>query len=478
MTTTRVEDAPRWGRALSWLERPVDAAGLGVTRALLGALLLIGTVRFLAQGWVDRLYGEPTFFFKYWGFSWVKAWPPWGMYLHYGALLVLAGLVALGLHARLALAGFAALFAYVQLIDVTNYLNHYYLLFLMLGLMALLPGSRMFSVDSWRRPGALPATMPAWHLYGLRFQLAVVYLFAALAKLGPDWLQYGQPLGIWLGARSDLPLLGSWLQWPQAPLLFAWCGFFYDLTIVLWLSWKPTRGLAYVTVLVFHGLTSLLFDIGMFPGIMVIGTTVFFEPGWPRRTFLRRWLPPLEDPIAGGSARPPAPAYRWRWALVAFACYAVLQLGLPLRHWLYPGDVLWGEQGMRWSWRVMVREKDGTLHYRVRQRSSGREWLASPHDYLTWRQAHEMSGQPDLILQLAHHIGADFEERGIGEVEVFVDAKVSLNGRAPAPLIDPNVDLLKIRDGVTPASFLLPPPDGPPLLPKGTTARLVKEEGL
>ncbi|MFZ9886554.1 MAG: HTTM domain-containing protein [Myxococcota bacterium] len=475
MTTTSVDEQSRWKRSLRWLERPIDAAGLGVMRALLGVLLIVGTVRFMAQGWVPRLYEEPSYFFKYWGFSWVKTWPLWGMYLHYSALVGLAVLIAIGLYCRTALAAFALLFSYVQLIDVTNYLNHYYLLFLLLVILAFLPGTRVFSIDAWRNPEKVSGTVPAWHIYVLRFQLAVVYFFAALAKIGPDWLRYGQPLGIWLGARSDLPLIGPLLQWPHAPLAFAWGGFLYDLTIVAWLSWRRTRVLAYLTVLVFHGLTSMLFDIGMFPGIMIIGTTVFFQPAWPRRTFLHRWLPRLPETRAPAMSPPSAMGPRWRWTFVAVACHVVLQLGLPLRHWIYPGDVLWGEQGMRWSWRVMVREKDGAVQYRVRQRRTGREWLASPHDYLTWRQAHEMSGQPDLILQLAHHIGADFKRRGFEDIEVFADVKVSLNGRAAAPLIDPNLDLLQIVDGVTPATYLLPPPNSAPLHPKGMTTWMAKD---
>ena len=75
-----------------------------------------------------------------------------------------------------------------------------------------------------------------------------------------------------------------------------------------------------------------------------------------------------------------------------------------------------------------------------------------------------MSGQPDLILQLAHHIHAELEREGHGDFEVRVDALVSLNGRAPEPLIDPDVDLTREQDGVAPADWILPAPEGPPVL--------------
>ena len=143
--------------------------------------------------------------------------------------------------------------------------------------------------------------------------------------------------------------------------------------------------------------------------------------------------------------------------------YVALQALLPLRFLAYGGDVLWHEQGMRWSWKVMVREKNGSIDYRVRNAETGREWQVGPMRYLTWRQANEMTGQPDLILQLAHHIAEDFADRGLGPVEVRVDALVSLNGRRAARLIDPSADLTRVRDGVAPAGWILPRNDEPPL---------------
>jgi hypothetical protein len=86
----------------------------------------------------------------------------------------------------------------------------------------------------------------------------------------------------------------------------------------------------------------------------------------------------------------------------------------------------------------------------------------SPARYLTDVQEREMSGQPDLILALAHHVRDDFERRGLGPVEVRVEALVSLNGRRLAPLIDPRVDLASVKDGLGRARFVLPAPSEPP----------------
>ncbi len=205
-------------------------------------------------------------------------------------------------------------------------------------------------------------------------------------------------------------------------------------------------------VVAFHATTSVLFNIGLFPVIMVACATVFFAPSWPRRP-LRQHAPDLTS-----AARAPLRGV----AAVGVAAWCAFQLLMPARHWLYPGDVLWNEQGMRWSWKVMVREKNGSITYRVRWRGRARESHVPPTRYLTDHQTREFSGQPDMILSLAHHIGREHQRRGLQDVEVRVDALVSLNGRPPAPLIDPEVDLMKVQDSLAPASWILPAPTRPP----------------
>lgn len=82
-----------------------------------------------------------------------------------------------------------------------------------------------------------------------------------------------------------------------------------------------------------------------------------------------------------------------------------------------------------------------------------------------------MSGQPDLILQLAHIIAEDFRSRGIHDVEVRAETWVSLNGRPPQALIDPSRDLAREVDGLGPASWILSPPVSPPLPAAGLAQR-------
>ena len=448
---------------LSRLREPTDLAWLATFRALFGLTLAVSMWRFIANDWITRFFVEPSYFFKYWGFGWVQ--PLSGPALH--ALVVSLAVLALAVAAGLAFRVSAALLAlgltYLQLLDVSTYLNHYYLAALLCWLLAASPAGRAWSADAWlsrrflgRAPGSERAAR-AW-LYLFRFQIGLVYSGAALAKAQPDWLVHAQPLRIWLGASAELPLLGPVLAMDGMPLLLSWCGFLFDATIVGWLSWRRTRPYAYAVVLLFHTLTRVLFPIGMFPVIMSVSALVFFDPSWPRALFARLFARPLELPPMHGGRAAPSSAF----ALFLGATYCALQLVLPLRFVAYGGDVLWHEQGMRFSWRVMVRAKGGSTTFLVRNKLTGQTWHVSPAEYLTPLQESEMVSQPDLILQLSHHIREDVEQRGLGPVEVRVDARASLNGRRSAPIIDPRVDLALVSDGIALKPWILPAPVSPP----------------
>lgn len=435
---------------------PIDAAWLVAFRVLFGLLLAISLERFLAYGWVDEFLVAPRFHFKYWGFGWVEPLAGGAMHALFYGLIVLGLCVSVGFCFRLAAIGLALGFTYLQLIDVSTYLNHYYLASLLAWLLAVSPANRLWSVDAWLRRGLgravpTPQVARAW-LVLFRVQVAVVYFFAGIAKLQSDWLLDAEPLGIWLGQSTSLPLLGTVLTWPGAAWLFAWCGFFFDLTIVAWLSWSKSRPFAYAVVLSFHLVTRLLFDIGMFPMIMSAAALVFFSPGWPRR-LLR--LPSLD--VAAGGVSVERRAARDA-LLVLGAMYCLVQVALPLRFLVYPGNVLWHEQGMRFSWRVMVRAKGGAVTFVLRDPETGSTREVEPRQFLTPFQENEMGGQPDLILQGARYLAAQVQRDEGRTMEVRVRARASLNGRRAAPLIDPEVDLGRVTDGLAPYTWVLPAP--------------------
>ncbi len=110
--------------ALERLARPIDGAWLAAFRALFGLVLCVSMLRFLAYGWVERFFVRPTFFFKYWGFEWVEPLPGELMRPLFVLLALLALAVALGAAFRVSALALALGLSYVQLIDVSTYLNH------------------------------------------------------------------------------------------------------------------------------------------------------------------------------------------------------------------------------------------------------------------------------------------------------------------------------------------------------------------
>ena len=436
--------------------RPVSGASAAAFRIVFGLLGVAAVIRFAAKGWVSDLYIEPTHHFTYSGFWWVQPWPAWGMYAHF-ALMGLASLcVALGFRYRFSIVAFFLLFTYVELIDKTTYLNHYYWVSLASLLMIFLPLDRYASVDAWRNPALRSPTVPVWVIWALRAQIGVVYIFGGIAKLNPDWLFDAQPLKIWLFNSGSLPLIGTLLTETWVAYAMSIGGMLFDLTIVGWLLWSRSRPIAYAVLCAFHVATWLLFPIGMFPWIMMGASLVFFSPGWAR-PLIGRFDQSVQERADSRSSRAFQPSLGTRIATAALLIFALVQVIVPLRHWAYPGNVRWNEDGYRFSWRVMLTEKTGHMQYLVTDVNTGREWLANPEDYLTALQTERFAYQPDMILALAHIIAEDASERD-RQVEVRADSFVAFNGRPAARFVDPDVDLARVRPGIGPKNWVLPKP--------------------
>ncbi len=406
----------------------VSAASSKVFRIGFGVVAFVLIVRFLARGWIESLILEPEFHFKYPGFEWVVPLPAPLMYAHFVLLGVAALAIAAGFRHRLAAAFFALGFAYVELIDRTNYLNHYYWIILTAGLLAFLPVAGRDEV-------------PAWVVWLLRFQVGMVYVFAGMAKVNTDWLLEGQPLATWLPARSDMWLVGPLLALPVTALVLSWLAALFDLTIVGWLSSRRTRLAAYLVLVSFHVSTWALFpSIGVFPLVMSVSALVFFPPDWPQR-----FLSQIAEPVSPRRE----PAIRPVWVAAA-AVYVFAMLLVPLRHHMIPGDVKWTGEGYLFSWQVMLSEKSGSASFVVTD-AEGRSWVVGPPDYLNERQVAVMATDSRLIEQTAKLIADDLD------VTVAADVKLSFNGRPSAQYTDPAVPLAP-RPVDAPRFLLLPPP--------------------
>ncbi len=438
-------------RIRDFLIRPASIAPLATFRIVFGILMMLGTARFMALGWIEDHYVDPLFHFKYFGFEWVKPMGKAGLYAVHIVLIGASLLLTLGLFYRVAALVVFLCFTYTELIDLTYYLNHYYFVSLVSFLLIFVPANRYLSLDVIRNPGTYRDSVPGWCVYIFKMQLAVVYVYAGIFKIQTDWLVHALPLKIWLPANDQIPVLGKLFAWEWAPHLFSWAGMWYDTTIVFWLMWSKSRPWAYLTVIAFHTLTGMLFQIGVFPLVMIGTTLIFFSDGWHRRLHrkLAAWLDSRQLAFLD---KPGTAVYVLRSSiqplvLPAIGLFFAFQLLFPWRFLLYPGNMFWTEQGYRFGWRVMLMEKAGTATFFVKDSRTGREGEAFNSDFLNAHQEKQMAMQPDMILQYAHFLGDHYAKQGVHNPQVRAEVHVTLNGRPSQLLIDSTVNLMTIRDG-------------------------------
>jgi vitamin K-dependent gamma-carboxylase len=459
MQTVRVRaPAPQEERAPSLRQRlasrlfePVDIASLVYFRVAFGALMLIEVWRYFSYGWIEEYFILPNYHFTWGIFDWVRPWPGQGMYLHFAALGVLAAMIILGFRYRLAAALFTAGFAYVFLLEKARYLNHFYLIALVALLMVFVPANRAFSLDVASRRVTRSDTAPTWALWLIRAQLGIAYFFGGLAKLNGDWLN-GEPLRMWLASDTDFPLIGQFFTEEWMVYLMSWGSLAFDLLVVPALLWRRTRPFAYAAAVVFNLMNWKLFTIGIFPWMMIAGTAMFFPPSWPRtllglgRSRTRRSTATRIRPLTRAQ----------RVTIGVLAGYLAIQVLVPLRHFLYPGNVSWTEEGHRFSWHMKLRDKEATAEFTATDPVTGQSWEIDPMHTVNEDQYDEMAARPDMILQLSHHFADQLRAQGYERIQIRARVTASLNGRRPQLLIDPEVDLAAVPRTLLPADWIVP----------------------
>jgi hypothetical protein len=439
----------------AYLQKYTSTAPLAVFRAVFGLMLLFSTVRFGASGWVSELYISPKFFFSFYGFGFVKPLGEW-TYLLFAICGLSALLVALGWHYRLASVALFLSFTYIELIDKSTYLNHYYFVSLLCFMLIFLPANTLFSVDARRNEALRAGQIPAWCLDSVRVIVCMLYCYAGVAKLNSDWLLQALPMKIWLPAKNDLPLIGPLFNHPETAYAFSWIGCIYDLSVGFLLWNGRTRPVAYASVVVFHLLTSLLFPIGMFPYIMIVTALVFFPATFHQKIIDRTGrllrLPPA---IVRPTGHYRFPALLQPVVHAVFIVFFAFQITFPFRYLLYPNELFWTEEGYRFSWRVMLMEKAGYTQFTVTD-ATGKKQIVNNNDFLTRLQEKMMSTQPDMILQYAHILRDHYAMHGFTDPQVYVDSYAALNGRTGKPLIAPDVDLAQQTDSFRHKSWITP----------------------
>ena len=446
-------------------KNPVSIFPLIVFRISFGLILFISTLRFILKGWVTDLYIKPTYFFTFYGFDWINPVSNNFIYVLFFLLLVCSLMITIGLFYRYSSLLFFILFTYIELIDKTNYLNHYYFISLISFLMIFLPANRFYSVDNIIGICNERTIVKAWQINIIKLQVGIVYLFAGLAKLNYHWLIEAQPLTNWLKHQSDFPIIGNLFLYDTTAYLFSWAGAIFDLVIFFVLANKKWRVYGYVIVVVFHILTSIMFPIGVFPLVMIVATLIFFSDQFHLK--ILSFLGKKNISISIKNKEDNHENKVDQLIKAVLISFFILQLLIPFRYLLYPGKLFWTEQGYRFSWRVMLIEKAGYAQFYIHEPKMDRKMLIETRNYLTPQQEKMMSTQPDMILQFAHYLSSEFKDSTIqetnGEIiklgnkpKITAEVKVSLFNKGSKDFINQNTNLSMENRGFMNKEWILP----------------------
>jgi hypothetical protein len=445
--------------------KPVDGATLAVFRICFGAIL--SYYAFVeAYPWpVYFRYVLPKvhFTFPLFDYLHLKIAPPDLLLMITKVMGIAATWIAFGLFYRFALVTFIGSFGYLFLIEKAYFNNHCYLLLLLSFLLIFIRADRSFSLDALRDPGVSRRTIPFWNIFLLRAQLCLVYFFAAIPKLYPDFLG-GRQMSMFLITQDKLHLLNTFVPMDLAVIFSTYAALIFDLTIGFFLCYKRTRRVAVLVTILFHVLNGYMFPIGIFPYLMIASLILFVDPDKPRTYWqrLRSFILKRKRPTDDGSEQTPQPVSpaKMRLTMGFIMFYLLIQVLLPFRHFLIPGNANWTKEGVRFTWMLMANVMSGSLNVVVLDPVTNESIPVDLTDDLNYEQYTEMTYSPDMIYQYVQYLKKKFQAQGIEDPAIYIDSYVSINGRKHRPFIDPTVNMAeKEYKFMQAADWILPPPE-------------------
>ena len=410
----------------------IDNSSLIVFRVIFGLLIFLESIGAIFTGWVRKTLIDPIFTFNFIGLDFLQPLQGNGMYFYFILMGLFGFFVMIGYRYRFSICAFTLMWTGVYFMQKASYNNHYYLLLLLCLIMMVLPANSYFSLDVKKHPPQQKIWMYSWCKWLIVFQLLVVYTYAAIAKLYTGWLDLSF-IKVLMGSKLDYPLVGDVLQNESVHWVLMVSGIAFDFLIIPLLLIKKTRKWAFIAAIVFHLFNSVIFQIGIFPYMSLALCLFFFEPKTIRTLFLKR--KPLYT-----AAEIDKPSYH-KLVLIIGTVYAIIQIGLPSRHWFIEDPVLWTEEGHRMSWRMMLRSKAGIIEFKVLNHSTKELRTVDLNEYLSAKQRRIIASKPDVIWQFAQRLKNEYKTKG-DDISVFAaQSRISINGGPWEDFVKPNVDL-------------------------------------
>jgi hypothetical protein len=409
--------------------KSIDNAPLIVFRIFFGFLIACESFGAIATGWVKKVLIEPQFTFSFIGLEWLQPLSGDLMYYYFSLMGIFGILIMLGYKYRIAIISYTILWAGAYFMQKTTYNNHYYLLLLISFYMAFLPANKCASLDVKFGNIKEENNMPYWISLVFIIQIFIVYFYASIAKIYPDWLDGTFTKNLLQGTTTRSFFLNIFAQkWFY--LSIAYVGIFFDLLIVPLFLFKKSRNFAFLISLCFHVFNAIVLQIGVFPFFALSFILFFYEPERIRRIFFKTTSEVVSEPNYTSK----------NLFLYFFIPMLLIQVMLPLRHHFIKGDVIWTEEGHRLSWRMMLRERTGFITIRVKDNKTNTTEIYNHHKNLTPKQANRLATNPDFIWQYSQKIKEEHKDK---DISIYIDCSNSVNRKPMRRLINDKADFAK-----------------------------------
>ena len=414
---------------------------IAILRIAIGFSILYDLYTVVASNGLKTIYQDPIRFY-YLGFEWVPLPPSPYLEILISTIAISALLVTLGFLYRGAIITLCISHTWFLLMDATKYNNHWYLFSLLAFILIFIPAHSRWSIDYFWFKKIRQLSVKLSHVYILRLQLGIVYTYGAIAKINPDWLA-GQPISRWI---REVDFQWEWLDRfvgeTYIGLAYAYGGLFFDLLAIPLILYSKTRWLSIIMMLFFHIHNATYFDIGSFPYLM-IATIVLFLPQ-------KKQLTPI----------PSQKSNKWHpllsFSTIAWVIYFIWQILMPIRHFAYPGATSWTSEAQRFSWHMMLNNKNCYGHFIVVDKQTRGISIEYPHQLVGRESTNGALSTPQFTLQMAHYLGARYKKELGLDVEVYALIKCTLNYRDAQYLVDPTVDLMNKQWTLKPFDWLIP----------------------
>ncbi|RMA56804.1 HTTM domain-containing protein [Ulvibacter antarcticus] len=423
------------------LTQQINGTSLAIFRIGFGLIMIWELIYFLRLDFVKVFLVQPQLQFTYSFLPFLKPLPEPILDLLIVVLLVACFFIIIGRYYKQAMIIFFVGFTYIFLLDKAYYNNHLYLICLLSFLMIFIPADSRLSFKKSKEKASKPPLY--WHLLVLRIQLAIVYFFGGIAKLNHDWLVNNEPVRSILNNTAKTRFLGDALTSDFSIYFFTYGGLVFDLVVPILLFIPKTRTIAVLAALLFNVLNAWLFeDINIFPYFMMLSLILFLDPervaNFVRRKFEGKKTSVQQSSDLGSLKSP---------MLIVLSAYFLIQLLLPIRHFLFKGNTDWTGIGQRFAWRMKIQHRSlEKMEFKVWDVKKKVIYPVGMNQYgLNQDQINLIAYDPSAIIQFAEFLKIHTKEnKGMGEVLVKSDVEVRFNGRKPQIIFDNELNLLKV----------------------------------